>query len=74
MAEHALSSLAMRTEFFTAEHMEAAARRTGFVKRASNLHSAPFPGILKQFCQSLLKRGDGKVSTDDFIRQNLLFL
>lgn len=34
-AEHGLSSLAMRTAFFTAEHLEATAQRTGFVQRAS---------------------------------------
>ena len=35
MAEPTLSSLAMLTEFFSSEHIEAAARQTGFVKRAS---------------------------------------
>jgi hypothetical protein len=37
MAEHQLSALTMRTEFFAAEQMEAAARRTGVVTRASNM-------------------------------------
>ena len=37
MAEHQLSSLTMLTEFFAAEQIEAAARRTGFVKRASKI-------------------------------------
>ena len=35
MAEHTLNSLTMLTAFFSAEHIEAAARRTGFVKRIS---------------------------------------
>jgi hypothetical protein len=37
MAEHPLSSLTMLTAFFAAEQIEAAARRTGFVKRASKI-------------------------------------
>lgn len=37
MAEHLLSSLTMLTECFAAEHSEAAARRTGFVQRASKM-------------------------------------
>ena len=37
MAEHGLSSLAMLTPFFTAEHIEATARRTGFVQRTSKI-------------------------------------
>lgn len=37
MADHTLSSLAMRTEFFSSDHSEAAARRTGFVHRASKI-------------------------------------
>ena len=37
MAEPTLSTLAMLTEFFSSEHIEAAARQTGFVKRASKI-------------------------------------
>jgi Transposase DDE domain len=37
MAEPLLSSLAMLTEFFSTDHIEAAARRTGFVQRASKI-------------------------------------
>jgi hypothetical protein len=39
-----------------------------------NSHSAPFSGILKQFCQSPLKRGEDELSPDDFIRHKHLFL
>jgi hypothetical protein len=37
MAEHQRSSLTMRTACFAAAHLEATARRTGFVNRASNM-------------------------------------
>ena len=37
-------------------------------------HSAPFSGILKQFCQGLLKRAVTELSTDDVMRHNHLFL
>ena len=46
MAEHTLSSLAMLTEFFTAEHIEATARRTGFVKRASKITGKIFLALV----------------------------
>ena len=46
MAEHVLSSLTMLTEFFTAEHIEAAARRTGFVKRASKITGKLFLALV----------------------------
>jgi hypothetical protein len=46
MAEHVLSSLAMLTEFFTAEHIEATARRTGFVKRASKMTGKIFLALI----------------------------
>ena len=42
MAEHQLSSLTMRTDFFAAEQIEAAARRTGLVKRASQMTGTIF--------------------------------
>ena len=45
MAHHALSSLAMRTGFCTAAHMEAAARRTGCVKRASKMTGTIFRAL-----------------------------
>lgn len=37
MAEQPSSALALRTAFFSAEHLEASARRTGFVQRASKM-------------------------------------
>jgi hypothetical protein len=46
MAEHVLSSPAMLTEFFTAEHLEATARRTGFVKRASKITGKIFLAVV----------------------------
>ena len=46
MAEHALSSLAMLTEFFTAEHIEASARRTGFVQRAAKVTGKLFLALV----------------------------
>jgi predicted GIY-YIG superfamily endonuclease len=46
MAEHVPSSLTMLTEFFTAEHIEAAARRTGFVKRASKMTGKLFLALV----------------------------
>ena len=48
MAEHVLSSLTMLTEFFTAEHIEATARRTGFVKRASKITGKLFLALALQ--------------------------
>jgi hypothetical protein len=46
MAEHVLSSLPMLTAFFTAEHIEATARRTGFVKRASKITGTLFLALV----------------------------
>jgi Transposase DDE domain len=46
MAEHLLSSLTMLTEFFAAEHIEAAARRTGFVQRASKITGKIFLALV----------------------------
>jgi hypothetical protein len=46
IAEHVLSSLAMLTQFFTAEHIEATARRTGFVKRASKITGKLFLALV----------------------------
>src|SRR2546429_9633209 len=46
MAEHPLSSLTMLTEFFAAEQIEAAARRTGFVKRASKITGKIFLALV----------------------------
>jgi hypothetical protein len=37
MTEQPSSVLAMLTEFFSEEHIEAAARRTGFVQRTSKI-------------------------------------
>lgn len=37
MAEPMSSALAMLTDFFSADHIEASARRTGFVQRASKI-------------------------------------
>ena len=39
-----------------------------------NSHSAPFSGILKQLCQSLLQRAETALSTDDVMRHNHVFL
>jgi hypothetical protein len=46
MAEPLLSPLAMRTEFFSADHLEAAARQTGFVQRASKLTGKGFLAVV----------------------------
>jgi hypothetical protein len=46
MAEHLLSSLTMLTEFFAAEHIEATARRTGFVQRASKITGKLFLALV----------------------------
>jgi Transposase DDE domain len=46
MAEPLLSSLAMLTEFFAADHIEAAARRTGFVRRASKITGKVFLALV----------------------------
>ena len=46
MAEHLLSSLTMLTEFFAAEHIEATARRTGFVQRASKITGKIFLALV----------------------------
>src|SRR5438445_10099345 len=46
MAEHPLSSLTMLTEFFAAEQIEATARRTGFVKRASKITGKIFLALV----------------------------
>src|SRR6266478_9769362 len=46
MAAHLLSSLTMLTAFFAAEHIEAAARRTGFVKRASKITGKIFLALV----------------------------
>jgi hypothetical protein len=46
MAEHVLSSPAMRTACFTAEHLEATARRTGLVKRASKMTGKIFLAVV----------------------------
>jgi hypothetical protein len=46
MAEPLLSSLAMLTEFFCADHIEAAARRTGFVQRASKITGKLFLALV----------------------------
>ena len=42
MADHQLSSLTMLTDFFAAEPIEAAARRTGLVQRASKMTGTIF--------------------------------
>jgi hypothetical protein len=39
MAEAVLSTVARLTEFFSADQIEASARRTGFVQRASKIRS-----------------------------------
>jgi len=46
MAEPLLSSLAMLTEFFSADHIEAAARQTGFVQRASKITGKVFLAVV----------------------------
>jgi len=46
MADHVPSSLTLRTAFLTAEHIEAAARRTGFVKRAANMTGTLFLALV----------------------------
>ena len=46
MAEHPLRSLPMLTEFFAAEQIEAAARRPGFVKRASKITGKIFLALV----------------------------
>ena len=46
MAEHTLSSLAMLTAFFSAEHIEASARRTGFVQRTSKITGKIFLALV----------------------------
>ena len=46
MAEQTLSSLPMLTAFFAAEHLEASARRTGFVKRVSNMTGKLFLALV----------------------------
>ena len=46
MAEHLLSSLTMLTECLATEHLEAAARRTGFVKRTSKMTGKIFLALV----------------------------
>jgi hypothetical protein len=46
MAEQSSSALAMLTEFFSAEHIEAAARRTGFVQRMSKIAGRLFLALV----------------------------
>jgi hypothetical protein len=46
MAEHQRSSLTMLTAFFAAAQIEAAARRTGFVKRASKITGKIFLALV----------------------------
>lgn len=46
MAEPLLSSLMMLTEFFSAAHIEASARRTGFVQRASKITGKLFLALV----------------------------
>jgi Transposase DDE domain len=46
MAEQTRSSLAMLTEFFSAEHIEASARRTGFVKRVAKMTGKLFLALV----------------------------
>jgi len=46
MAEQTLSSLAMLTEFFSAEHIEASARQTGFVQRVSKITGKLFLALV----------------------------
>jgi hypothetical protein len=46
MAEQMLNALSMLTEFFAVEHIEASARRTGFVKRASKITGKIFLALV----------------------------
>jgi Transposase DDE domain len=46
MAEPELSSLTMLTELFSAAHLEASARRTGFVRRASKITGKLFVALV----------------------------
>ena len=46
MADHLLSSLTMLTEFFAAAQIETAARRTGFVQRASKMTGKLFLALV----------------------------
>lgn len=46
MAEPWLSSVTMLTEFFSAEQLEASARRTGFVQRASKITGKVFVALV----------------------------
>jgi len=46
MADHTLSSRAMLTEFFSSDHLEAAARRTGFVHRTSQITGKLFLAVV----------------------------
>ena len=46
MAEQPSSVLAMLTEFFAAEQIEATARRTGFVRRTSKITGQRFLALV----------------------------
>jgi hypothetical protein len=46
MAEQSSSALTMLTEFFSAEHIEAAARQTGFVRRTSKITGRIFLALV----------------------------
>ena len=46
MAEQPSSLLAMLTEFFSGEHIEATARRTGFVQRTSKITGQLFLALI----------------------------
>ena len=46
MAEQSSSALAMLTEFFSTEHIEAAARQTGFVQRTSKITGRIFLALV----------------------------
>ena len=46
MAEQPSSVLAMLTEFFSGEHIEATARRTGFVQRTSKITGKLFLALV----------------------------
>jgi hypothetical protein len=46
MAEQSSSALARLTAFFSAEHIEAAARQTGFVQRTSNMTGRIFLALV----------------------------
>ena len=46
MAEQPFSVLAMLTEFFSAEQIEATARRTGFVRRTSKITGKLFLALV----------------------------